>query len=78
MKANPLSILTVLGHALTSRLERLGLAARFAFSVFGVLGVVFFTLQSHHSRIIFFWRSLAFDCDCLRPLCWYGFGRSRL
>lgn len=42
MKANPLSILTVLGHALTSRLERLGLAARFGFSVFGVLGIVFF------------------------------------
>jgi len=41
MNANPLSLLTTLGHALTSRLERLGLAARFALSVLRVLGVVF-------------------------------------
>ena len=41
MKADPISLLTSLGHAVTSRLDRLGLAARFSIAVFRVLGVVF-------------------------------------
>ncbi len=41
MKADPIELLTSLGHAVTSRLDRLGLAARFALAVFRVLGVVF-------------------------------------